>query len=181
LPMRQMFDVLYLGHERVGHMKVISTYKNVQKIIWNVTQAQSKLFCSLCPNCILQSPRIKKLRGAAKPIRSSKFRDRFQVDLVDMSANRRKNIYGIVMRYILVIKDHFSGFMIADCIPRKRAQYVAHILNQYFSVIGFPLIFHTDNGKEFTAKSILEFLKTRSPHTTTVTGRPRTPRDQGSV
>jgi hypothetical protein len=133
LPMRQMFDVLYAAHERVGHMKVISTYKNLQKIIWNVTQAQSKIFCSLCPNCILQSPRIKKLRGASKPIRSSKFRDRFQVDLVDMSANRRKNIYGIVMRYILVIKDHFSGFVIADCIPRKRAKYVAYILNQYFS------------------------------------------------
>jgi transposase InsO family protein len=82
---------------------------------------------------------------------------------VDMSANRWKNIYGIVMRYILVIKDHFSGFVIADCIPRKHAKYVAYILNQYFSVNGFPLIFHTDNGKEFTAKSILEFLKNRSP------------------
>jgi hypothetical protein len=92
LPMRQIFDVLYLAHERVGHMKVVSTYKNLQKIIWNVTLAQSKAFCSLCPNCVQQSPKVRSLRGASHPIRSSNFRDRFQVDLVDMSANRRQSI-----------------------------------------------------------------------------------------
>jgi hypothetical protein len=117
LPMRQMFDVLYSAHERVGHMKVVSTYKNLQKKIWNVTLAQSKAFCSLCPNCALQGPKVRSLRGASRPIRSSNFRDRFQVDLVDMSTNRRQSIYGIVMRYIVVMKDHFSGFVMADCIP----------------------------------------------------------------
>jgi hypothetical protein len=59
LPMRQIFDVLYSAHERVGHMKVVSTYRNLQKIIWNVTLAQSKVFCALCPNCALQSPCVK--------------------------------------------------------------------------------------------------------------------------
>jgi hypothetical protein len=29
LPMRQMFGVLYSAHERVHHMKVVSTYKNL--------------------------------------------------------------------------------------------------------------------------------------------------------
>jgi hypothetical protein len=36
-------------------------------------------------------------------------------------------------------------------------------------------------GKNFTAKSLLDLLRSRSPHTTTVTGQPRTPSDQGSV
>jgi hypothetical protein len=73
LRMRQMFNVLYLAHERVGHMKVVSAYKNLQKNIWNVTLAQSKAFCALCPNCALQSPKVRSLRGASCPLRSSNF------------------------------------------------------------------------------------------------------------
>jgi transposase InsO family protein len=121
------------------------------------------------------------LQGASCPICSSNFRDRFQVDLVDMRANRRQSIYGIVMRYIVVMKDHFSGFGMADCIPRKRANFVAHVINHFFSIVGYPYIFHTDNGKEFTAKCILDLLCSRSPHITMVTGTPRTPSDQGLV
>ena len=48
-------------------------------------------------------------------------------------------------------------------------------------MIGYPKIFHTDNGKEFTAKVILEFLRRLHPDILSVTGRPRRPRDQGSV
>jgi hypothetical protein len=43
------------------------------------------------------------------------------------------------------------------------------------------MIFHTNNGKEFTAKVVLEFLWDLNPHILTVTGRPRRPSDQGSV
>ena len=50
-----------------------------------------------------------------------------------------------------------------------------------FGLIGYPAIFHTDNGKEFTARSILQFLRRVNPNILTVTGRPRKPSDQGSV
>jgi hypothetical protein len=74
-----------------------------------------------------------------------------------------------------------TGFTIIDCIPRKRAGFVAEILAKYFSLFGFPTVLHTNSGEEFTAKEVLEKMKKMSPHLTTVTGRPRTPRDQGSV
>jgi hypothetical protein len=48
-------------------------------------------------------------------------------------------------------------------------------------LIGYPKIFHTDNGKEFTAKVILQFLRHLNPNVLTVTGRPRRPHDQGSI
>jgi len=44
-----------------------------------------------------------------------------------------------------------------------------------------PKIFHTDNGKEFTAKVVLKALREMNLHIFTVTGRPRRPQDQGSV
>jgi len=47
--------------------------------------------------------------------------------------------------------------------------------------MGYPKIFHTDNGKEFTAKQIIRFLQHLNPNILTVTGQPRCPCDQGSV
>ncbi len=58
---------------------------------------------------------------------------------------------------------------------------VAYKLQEIFGLIGYPKIFHTDNGKEFTVKCVLEFLRHRNPNIITVTGRPRHPRNQGSV
>ncbi len=43
------------------------------------------------------------------------------------------------------------------------------------------MIFHTNNGKEFTAKVVLDFLWDLNPNILTVTGRPRRLSDQGSV
>jgi hypothetical protein len=100
---------------------------------------------------------------------------------VDMSANWRQSIYGIGMRYIVVMKDHFSGFVIADSIPRKRANFITYLINHFFSSVVYPSIFPTENGKEFTAKCILDLLCSRSPHITTVTGRPQPPSGQGLV
>jgi hypothetical protein len=62
-----------------------------------------------------------------------------------------------------------------------QAHLVAYKLQEIFGVIGYPKIFHTDNGKEFTAKCVLELLHHLNPNIISVTGRPRRPRDQGSV
>ena len=48
-------------------------------------------------------------------------------------------------------------------------------------MLGYPKIFHTDNGKEFTAKEILQFFRQLNPNILSVTGQPRHPCDQGSV
>jgi transposase InsO family protein len=58
---------------------------------------------------------------------------------------------------------------------------IAYKLQEIFGLLGYPKIFHTDNGKEFTASLILEFLRQLNPNILAVTGRPRRPRDQGSV
>jgi hypothetical protein len=181
LPMSGMFDAIYMAHKKVGHLRVASTYLNLRKIVWNHTREQATAFIATCPVCIEKAPTVKPMKGAAKAISSVKFRDRAQVDLIDMTSNAKKNQFGILMKYIVTIKDHWTGFTIIDCIPRKRAAFVAEILAKYFSLFGFPQILHTDNGREFTAKEVLAKMKKMSPHLTTVHGRPRTPRDQGSV
>jgi hypothetical protein len=85
------------------------------------------------------------------------------------------------MRWVMTLKDHATGLTYCCALPRKRPNLVAYKLQEIFGVIGYPKIFHTDNGKEFTAKLIIKMLRELNPNILAVTGRPRRPRDQGSV
>jgi hypothetical protein len=69
--------------------------------------------------------------------------DRIQVDLIDMRAMRKKDVYGNMQRWIMTIKDHSTGLVYLCALPRKKAIYVAAELEKYFGLIGFPEIFHT--------------------------------------
>jgi len=96
-----------------------------------------------------------------------------QVDLIDMRKLRKRDPFGILMRWIMTVKDHATGLVYLTALPRKRAECVAYKLQEIFGVIGFPRIFHTDNGKEFTAKVVLQILRMLNPNILTVTGRAR--------
>eukprot|EP00956_Cyclotella_meneghiniana_P041316 scaffold222326_cov36-Cyclotella_meneghiniana.AAC.4 len=94
---------------------------------------------------------------------SKNFRDRFQVDLIDMRSDAQMDIYGNLMKWICSCKDHYTGFTVTRAIPRKRPKYVAHALEELWAIIGYPKIFHTDNGNEFTSREIIAFVKSLSP------------------
>ncbi len=78
------------------------------------------------------------------------------------------------------MKEHATGMVYLSALPRKGAECVAYKLQEIFRVIGFPRIFHADNGKKFTAKVVPEILRMLHPNILTVTGRARRPQDQGS-
>ena len=85
------------------------------------------------------------------------------------------------MKYILVVRDHFTHFLVLRALPSKEPQVVAKELEYIFALIGQPMIFQTDNGKEFVAKLVVDLLKKANSSMTFVRGRPRNPADQGSV
>ena len=85
------------------------------------------------------------------------------------------------MIFFLVIKDHFSKFTWLRAIQRKTEYFVATELRRLFHEIGFPSIFHSDNGAELINKTVFDLLKRNDPKTVFVSGAPRTPRHQGSV
>jgi transposase InsO family protein len=86
------------------------------------------------------------------------------------------------MRWILTLKDHFTGFTVLDSLPKKEALFVAHPLDYIFGIIGYSTkVFHTDNGTDFIAKEVVEMVKKINPSIVMVTGRPRKPSDQGLV
>ena len=181
VPMSRVFDAIKSAHIRNKHMKVLATYKKLRQVFWNITEQEVKCFIVTCPVCNSAPPKARIIKGTKTPIRSNKFGDRVQVDLIDMRRYRRKDEAGHMMKYIVTAKDHFSGFVMLDAISEKTPAKVAHVLQRMFGTIGYPRILHTDNGREFTGRVLLEALYQRCPGMLTVTGRPRTPRDQGSV
>jgi hypothetical protein len=75
----QVFDVIYAYHSKAGHQGVSTTHLSIADAYYNVTRKQVKSFVQLCPVCNEKQPKVKPFKGAAKPIESFRFRDRFQV------------------------------------------------------------------------------------------------------
>ena len=98
-----------------------------------------------------------------------------------MTFGRKRYPFGVLMHWVMTLKDHATGLIHISALPRKRPNLVAYKLQEIFGLIGYPKIFHTDNGKEFTANIILWLLCQLTPNIVAVTGQPRHPHDQGSV
>ncbi|KAG7341806.1 integrase core domain containing protein [Nitzschia inconspicua] len=179
---RDVFRAIHECHAvRAKHAKQNASMEVVKERYGNITRQMVNTFIDMCPTCLRRPPVIKPLKGAARPIYSNNFRDRFQIDLIDMQDKPKRDDRGVICRWILVLKDHFTKLTYCEPIPRKRPKHVVQVLSRIFGFIGSPKVFHTDNGKEFTAKIILQMLRELNPDILAVCGRARKPSDQGSV
>jgi len=91
IPISRTFDLLKSLHSRNNHFKSNPLHQEVKKTVINVTKDMCRIFVRLCAVCNTQNPKIKALRGADNPIDSDRYRDRFQVDLIDMRSKPAKN------------------------------------------------------------------------------------------
>ena len=177
-----VFDAIHDAHDAVGHKKIASTFLKLQETYCNITEQNVKQCLKICFTCNLANDsKRKKHKGPGISIKSNTFRERIQVDLIDYQSDPRTNHNGVTMRWLMVVKDHFTKFMWLRPLKRKEGILVASELRLLFHEVGFPLIFHSDNGKEFINKEVYSLLKDYDPNTLMVRGAPRTPRHQGSV
>jgi hypothetical protein len=93
----------------------------------------------------------------------------------------KMDVYGLMQRWIMTVKDHSTGLVYLVALSQKKAYFVAAELEKYSGFIGFPHILHTDNGKEFITTLVVDMIMKNNPNCFVVMGHPRTPRDQGSV
>ncbi len=143
LHMLDVFDVFLSAHNQQGHLKTERTLAALKPQYYSATTDLVKVFVDDCSVCHQKNSGIQKKKGARKPIISSKFRDCFQVDLIDMRTIRRRDVYGHMQRWIMTVKDHSTGLIYLAALPRKMAKYVAAELEKYFGFVGYPSIFHT--------------------------------------
>jgi hypothetical protein len=85
----QVFDVIHTYHHKVGHQGIMPTHLSISDSYYNITRREVKIFVNLCPICNEKQPKVKPFKGAAKPIESYRFRDRFQGDLIDYQTDPR--------------------------------------------------------------------------------------------
>jgi hypothetical protein len=93
LHMLDIFDIIQEAHRRQGHLKVDKTLANCT-MLYSPTYKLCKLFIADCFVCHESHLNVLARKGAKKPILSSEFRNRFQVDLIDMRMMRKRDVYG---------------------------------------------------------------------------------------
>jgi hypothetical protein len=141
--MLAVFDVIHEAHCRLGHSAVDKTFVGTKPAHYSPTYELVKIYCENRYVCMEKQPTVPPRKGTKKPIMSSEFRDRFQVDLIDMRTMRKMDNYGVMQHWIMTVIDHSTGVVYLAALPRKTAKFVANELEKYFGFVGNPHIFHT--------------------------------------
>ena len=171
----EMFDIIKRIHIATGHGGRDKMLKVIVQKYANITSQAVELYKSLCVECMKKRKRVTTKGVVVKPILTSEYGSRGQVDLIDM-----QSMPSAQFKWIMVYQDHLTKFCILRPLSSKRAAEVAHQLMDIFLLMGAPHILQSDNGAEFTA-SVINELKTLWPDLLIVHGKPRHPQSQGSV
>ncbi|KAJ8720835.1 hypothetical protein PYW08_006300 [Mythimna loreyi] len=170
----ELFQVLHDAHQSIGHGGRDRMLKELSTRYKNITRHDVELYLQLCEPCQQKQRGIKK-GIVVKPILSSEFNSRCQVDLIDYQSHPDREY-----KFVMVYQDHLTKFVILRALKTKRAEEVAYNLLDIFTLIGAPAILQSDNGREFS-NQIVSSLKTYWPTLKIVHGKPRHSQSQGSV
>ena len=78
--------------------------------------------------------------------------DHYQIDLAEMPRSDEGHVY------LFVLVDVFSGFVMLKPLMNKKTTTIARALLEICSVLGFPRILQSDNGKEFASSVIKSMM-----------------------
>ena len=171
----EVYDIVKRAHTATGHGGRDKMVKVLSKKYANVTQEVIELYKSYCVECAKKRKRRAVKGVVVRPLLTTNYGSRGQVDLIDMQSMPNGQY-----KWILVYQDHLTKYCILRPITSKRAAEVAFQLMDIFLLFGSPQILQSDNGSEFTASVITE-LKLLWPDLLMVHGKPRHPQSQGSV
>ena len=170
-----LFDTIDEVHSRMCHKGEKNTHIELKKTVANITKNQIRIYIEYCRICEETRQRREKAKRVEKPIISTEFGQRGQMDLIDMRHS------GGEYNYIFHYQDHFTKFSILKRLRSKRAEEVADRLFEIFTTFGAPKILQSDNGNEFVGAPVKELMQKYWPDTQLVHGAPRYPQSQGSI
>jgi hypothetical protein len=169
-----LFGAIHKCHvDQEGHSGIRKTEAAVKRHYVNISRAMVEKFIVSC-SCQLDRKHPGK-PDDVKPIISSTFNSRGQVDLINMTAYPDGD-----MKWILHYQDHHDKMSYLCAMPNKEAKTVALELLPSFLMQGPPVTLQSDNGREFVAQVIEELMKLWKD-CIIVHGSPRHPQSQGSI
>ena len=167
----EAFHIIDREHKESLHCGINETLKRVQEN-YDVSRSAVEAYAAQCEPC--EQKKQRKSKGiVVKPIRSSDFLSRGQVDLMDFQSLEAFGGY----RYVCNYQDHFTKFCMLFPLITKRAHEVAYRLLDVFCLTGPCSILHSDNGREF-ANEVIQELELLWPGLIMVSGKPRHPQSQ---
>jgi hypothetical protein len=179
----QIFDAIYAAHMCVGHMGVKSTGQMGRQTVWNMPEKYVTMYIKGCEICKQRKTKQEQEHKVGSPLEGTlatdcpnKYRDLFQVDFIDMNYNPKRNSFG-VMNWVVIVRDHFTGIVFLDCIPKKTPNFVVIVLERAFGILGFPQAMTICDGLESDSQMLIGRLKETNPQLTTVVGAPITQED----
>ena len=137
-----------------------------------------QVFLNSCSECQLQRCKKQLKSTVTKPIRTSEFASRGQVDLIDLQNTSEVNR---PYNFLMVYQDHLTKFVVLRALQKKSADEVVKNLLDIFSLFGPPHILQSDNGREFKNINLATMIREKWPECKIIHGKPRHPQSQGSV
>ena len=137
-----LFNAIDEWHCGNGHLGQERTWTYCKKKYWNVSQDPVKDYLKTCLTCMQKNLVANTEKGSHTPIVSKLFCDRFQIDLVNFHKLWKKDPIGVLMHWVMAIKDHATGLTYLCALPRKRPELVTYKLQEIFGAIGYPFFPH---------------------------------------
>ena len=123
------FDVIRTAHLATGHGKRDRVLKEIEQKFAIAHRESVELFKSFCKVCQEKTKRQKTKGVVVKPILSSDFSSRCQVDLIDF-----QSMYDGQYKWIMVYQDHLTKFVVLRPLTSKRVCEVAGQLMDIFAL-----------------------------------------------
>jgi hypothetical protein len=155
LPSSFRRQIMERCHKEAAHAGALKTMLVVQEgYVWQGMRAEIESFVKKCPLCQVHVNRPEKPPMGDMPIAQSPA----QVVGLDLIGPLMTSTQG--NSYIMVVIDHFSGWIEAYPLPNKSNEAVwERMRNDYFPRHGACRVLITDQGAEFKGKDWDEWLR----------------------
>jgi hypothetical protein len=98
-----MYPVIEQSHTAVGYKWLHKTHKDLKKHYISISSEVIKVFPKMCEQCALKTKRSELSKLVIKPVTSSGFNSRGQVDLIDYQSATDNEL-----KWIFHYQDHFT-------------------------------------------------------------------------
>ena len=154
IPKAAVSTILYLEHDvpLKGHPGEAYMRLGIkQNYWWEGIDEDVRKYVKSCRGCQLSKARLTRTEITSAMRQASSIFSIFSMDLIDM------NTISASYRYILVIMDYYSSFVILTNLRNKKATSILRALWDCITLFGPPETLLTDRGKEFVNKLAQRF------------------------
>jgi hypothetical protein len=171
---KRVFDSVH-GGRLGGHLGIKRTLAGIRRrLYWPRCKRDITRWCAQCDTCASIKPG-PGYRAEMGHVPYGNINDRVAIDILgELPETDNGN------KYIVVISEYFTKWIVAAAIPDQTAQTVADVLmTQYISIFGAPCQIHTDQGRNFESQLFKELCKLMGTEKTRTT--PYRPQSDGLV